>query len=138
MNLTVDKVKSLLGEPVVNVELSNQTIIDIMEMSEVMAKNLVKRYKCKDIYDYVLIQLVLINCKKTWMTNLHKYCGELPDNLTIGDFIYQSALDEEARLFSIYSINDLKHDIFCNVLEQMHNALRHVVHNGEVVHFGTM
>ena len=98
MELTVEKVFTLLGKPVINVELSEEQVKIILNTSEVMANSLVKHFDKKELHDYVLLQLVLINCKKLWMSNVHKYDVK---NISLSEFIYEQSRNDEERLFQL-------------------------------------
>ena len=100
--LSNKQIKILLGEPVINVEITDEQIDEVRIVTENQLNSFNGHSK-----NFLNDKLFLINCRKMWANNIMKYSGNLPDGMSLqGKEIYETALTEERNLFDVLNLLD--------------------------------
>lgn len=92
-----ENILHLLGSPAINVELSDEQLNTIKEVSENEAKELCRIYGCEELTEYITYKLSYINAKKTWLNVLSKYVYDEDCAFKINESYFLETIEDEER-----------------------------------------
>jgi len=96
----IEKVKALLGEPVVNVEMTIDQIQECINMASKHRDDLVMQFGCDKLSTFIFDKLTLIYCKRVWRTSMTKYSGG-NSHIAINTEFLETLDREETSLYDL-------------------------------------